>query len=237
MSDFFSLYCEKLFIKDKALIINGSEKLSEKSMYEDLLKKIYNCKKCPLYKFRKKPVPGEGPLDAKIMIVGEAPGRFEDELGKPFVGPAGKLLDHLLSLINIKREEVYITNVVKCRPPKNRDPKPEEIEACLPYLKLQIKIIKPSIIIAVGRISGKTLFTLLGKKWRGMSIEHGIPVEGTIEGINLVVIPTYHPAAALYKPDIKKVLEEDFRYKIKELIDRHVKGKRLRRRTLTDFFK
>jgi DNA polymerase len=201
--------------------------------YKKLVDEIARCTKCPLHKFRKRPVPGDGPLDADVMIIGEAPGRYEDEAGKPFVGPAGKLLDYLLSLANLNRKDVYITNVVKCRPPKNRDPKPEEISACLPYLLRQVKIIRPKVIIALGRISGSTLFSLIGKKWRGMSAEHGVPVRGVIEGVEVVIVPTYHPAAALYKPDIKKILENDFKIVIKEVI--HESRKRSRR-TLMDYF-
>jgi uracil-DNA glycosylase family 4 len=205
--------------------------------YEILVKEIMSCTKCPLHKSRKNPVPGEGPLDANIMIVGEAPGRHEDEVGRPFVGPAGKLLDYLLEIAGLKREEVFITNVVKCRPPKNRDPRPEEINACLPYLIRQIKLIRPSIILALGRISGSTLYKLIKRKWRGMTTEHGVPVEGTIDGIKLIIIPTYHPAAALYKPELKRILEEDFKGVIREYVNKIKKKEKIsnRRRTLLDF--
>ncbi len=206
------------------------------SSYEDLVKAILECRKCPLYKFRNKPVPGEGPLDSKIMIIGEAPGRYEDISGRPFVGPAGKLLDHLLNLAGLERKEVYITNVVKCRPPKNRDPRPEEIEKCLSYLLRQIKIIKPKMIIALGRISANTLYDLVGRRWRGMKIEHGVSTEGKIEELNIVLIPTYHPAAALYRPEVKKILEEDFRTVIKDYA-RKVKSDTVsKKKSLLDFF-
>ena len=188
--------------------------------YNKLITAISNCRKCGLHRFRKKPVPGEGPLDAEVMVIGEAPGRQEDESGRPFVGAAGKLLDYLLSLAGFSRSKVYITNVVKCRPPRNRDPTQEEIAACLPYLIAQIKLIKPKYIIALGRIAGKTLYSLMGRKWRGMSVEHGVVVEGTIAGVHVRLVATYHPAAALYKPDVKRVLEEDFR----EVISRLKKG-------------
>ena len=210
---------------------------SSKSLrYEDLVRNIINCNKCPLHKFRKKPVPGEGSLDTSIMIIGEAPGRYEDETGRPFVGPAGKLLDYLLNLAELKREEVYITNVVKCRPPKNRDPRPEEIESCLPYLIEQINIIKPRLIIALGRISGKTLYELMGRKWRGMKAEHGVVVKGRLGDLDLTLIPTYHPAAALYKPDIKRILERDFSTTIKEEVER-IKSDKVatKRKNLLDF--
>ncbi len=187
-------------------------------LYRELIEEIASCKRCDLHRFRKNPVPGEGPLDTRVMVVGEAPGRKEDERGRPFVGPAGKLLDKLLELAGLKRSQVYITNVVKCRPPGNRDPTDEEIEACLPYLLRQIRLIKPRLIIAVGRHAGRTLYRLAGLKWESMSRLHGRVVDAVIEGVRLKLAVTYHPAAALYKPPIREKLEKDFSGPIAEAV-------------------
>jgi DNA polymerase len=192
--------------------------LSSVKDYDKLVKEIMECKKCRLYKSRTNPVPGEGPITANVMVIGEAPGRKEDEQGRPFVGPAGQLLTRLLELAGLKRSEVYITNVVKCRPPGNRDPQEDEIETCLPYLLKQIELIKPKIIIAVGRHAARTLYALAGLKWYSMSKQHGEVREATIAGVKVKIIPTYHPAAALYKPPIREVLEKDFQGPIAKAI-------------------
>ncbi len=186
--------------------------------YDTLVKEIMECKKCRLHKSRTNPVPGEGPIKANVMVVGEAPGRKEDEQGRPFVGPAGQLLTRLLELAGLKRSEVYITNVVKCRPPGNRDPREDEIETCLPYLLKQIELIKPKVIIAVGRHAARTLYTLASLKWYSMSKQHGEVREAMIASVKVKIIPTYHPAAALYKPPIREILEKDFRGPIAEAI-------------------
>ncbi|MEB2836562.1 MAG: type-4 uracil-DNA glycosylase [Desulfurococcales archaeon] len=209
--------------------------------YVSLVDAIRKCRKCPLHLHRKNPVPGEGPLDARVMLVGEAPGRREDETGRPFVGAAGHLLDALLGLAGLKREEVYITNIVKCRPPGNRDPTQAEIRACLPYLLEQIDIIRPGLLIALGRHAGRTLFSLLGRPWRGLSAEHGVPIRGTIKqlGLEVEVIATYHPAAALYNPQLRSVIEEDFRGSIREEASKLLAGRgrdARRGRSLLDFF-
>ncbi len=199
-----------------------------------LINEIKNCKKCPLSKYRRNPVPGEGPRDADIMIIGEAPGAKEDEEGRPFVGAAGKLLTTLLESIGLKRDNVYITNVVKCRPPNNRDPTEEEINTCLPYLMKQIAIIKPKIIIALGRHAARTIFKQAGLVWKNMSTMHGKVYEGTINGHKVIIIPTYHPAAALYKPNLKAILEKDFTVVIASVLrDKEKK----RQRSLLDFLK
>lgn len=186
-------------------------KPGKRAEYEALVREIRACRRCPLHRSRRNPVPGEGSLDARVMFVGEAPGRREDELGRPFVGMAGKLLDKLLSIAGLSRSEVYITNVVKCRPPGNRDPEPGEIAACLPYLRRQIRLVEPEVIVALGRIAGKTLFSEAGLRWRSMAVERGKPRKVDLYGINVTLLPTYHPAAALYNPQLRSVLEEDFR--------------------------
>lgn len=148
------------------------------------------------------PVLGEGNFEADVMFIGEAPGEKEDELGRPFVGAAGKFLDELLSSINLKREDVYISNVVKYRPPANRDPLPEEKEQCMPWLKMEIAIIKPKVIVPLGRHALLHFFTKLS-----ISEAHGKP-----QKINddLTVFPIYHPAAALHNGNLRQALFDDF---------------------------
>jgi DNA polymerase len=167
-----------------------------------LYDQVRTCKKCDLSKGRTNAVPGEGPENAEIMFIGEAPGFHEDREGRPFVGAAGKYLDELLALIGMKREQVYICNVIKCRPPQNRDPLPEEMDACKPYLDAQIASLKPKVILTISRFAMARWFP--GKK---ISEIHGKPKKFE----NLVVLPMYHPAAALHQPSLKRVLGEDFK--------------------------
>jgi len=195
------------------------EGFSRRREYEVIVSEISSCRKCPLHRYRKNTVPGEGPLDASVMVVGEAPGRREDEEGRPFVGAAGKLLDALLELAGLSRGAVYITNIVKCRPPGNRDPKEEEIEACIPYLLRQIALIKPKLVIAVGRHAARTLYRLAGLQWTSMTRLHGRLVDAKLAGVSVKIIATYHPAAALYKPPLRRVLEDDFKGPIKRAVE------------------
>jgi len=175
---------------------------------------IRKCTKCRLWKSRINAVPGEGNENAVIMFVGEAPGKNEDEQGRPFVGKAGQFLDEVLGENNIERKDVYITNVVKCRPPNNRDPLPDEIKACSPYLELQIEMIKPRIIVALGRFAADFLLTLYGFKMKPISSIHGKIFSSPINGIK--IIPMFHPAACIYNPFLKNVFREDMK-KIKML--------------------
>ncbi len=172
---------------------------------DQVLKKIAedvsSCNKCELNHSRKKGVPGEGPSNAEIMFIGEGPGFHENMQGRPFVGAAGDLLVELLDSIGMKREDVFITNVVKCRPPGNRDPAPEELKACKPYLDQQIQIINPSVIVTLGRFS-MARFIPQAK----ISDIHGQPIR--VKG--MLVVPFYHPAAALHRPSLRSVVEEDF---------------------------
>lgn len=185
---------------------------------EKIKKELINCKKCPLYKERVKnnffPVFGEGNKKAKIIFVGEAPGKNEAKTGRPFCGAAGKILDELFQSVKIKREEVYITNIVKDRPPKNRQPAKEEIAACAPFLDRQIEIIKPRIICALGNHSTRYILKKYGleNEVREISKIHGkIFRNGTIK-----IIPLYHPASAIYNPRLKKVLKNDFKKLIRD---------------------
>jgi DNA polymerase len=158
---------------------------------------------------------GSGSPDADLMFVGEAPGFHEDQQGIPFVGQAGKLLDRLLAGIGLERSDVMIANVLKCRPPGNRDPLPEEIAACEPHLFRQIELIQPKIVATLGNFATK----LLSGKPTGITRVHGQDQEVTLGGNRVVLYPLYHPAAALYTPSMLKVLEQDFA-RIPELIAR-----------------
>jgi DNA polymerase len=159
------------------------------------------CQKCVLYHSRKNAVPGEGPADADIMFIGEGPGFHENEQGRPFVGAAGRFLEELLAKIGMQRTEVFITNVVKCRPPGNRDPMPEELDACDDYLERQINAINPKVIVTLGRFS-MARFLPNAK----ISAVHGqsMHVRGRL------IVPMYHPAAALHQGSLRPVIERDF---------------------------
>ncbi|WP_297549466.1 type-4 uracil-DNA glycosylase [Thermococcus sp.] len=184
--------------------------MSKEELMRKLEEKIRNCQKCPLGKLRTNAVPGAGSYDAKVMFVGEAPGYWEDKKGLPFVGRAGKVLDELLEMIGLSREEVYITNVVKCRPPENRDPTEEEIKACAPYLDRQIDIIQPRVIVPLGRYSMRYILEKFGFKPEPISKIHGRAFEARTLFGKIIIMPMYHPAAALYRPQIREELEKDF---------------------------
>ncbi len=178
------------------------------SRLTELYEEIARCQRCELAKSRTNTVPGEGPEDAEIMFIGEAPGFYEDQQGRPFVGAAGRFLEELLSKIGLKREDVYICNVLKCRPPGNRDPLASELEACRPFLERQIEIIKPKLIVTLGRFA-LTHFFPEAKITR----VHGQPRK--VGGV--IYYPMYHPAAALHQPRWRSAVEEDF-LRIPELL-------------------
>ena len=163
--------------------------------------KIMTCELCALANTRKNSVPGSGNNESNIMFIGEGPGHHENEKGLPFVGAAGKLLDELLQGIDLRREDVYITNIVKCRPPQNRDPKPEEIEFCNAYLERQIALIDPKVIVTLGRFS-------MARWFPGTRISdiHGVPKRFG----SRFVVPMFHPAAALHNPKWRPLLHDDF---------------------------
>ena len=171
------------------------------SALSKLAEEVAVCTKCILSKSRTKAVPGEGPDHAQILFVGEGPGFHEDKQGRPFVGAAGQFLEELLAGIGLKREDVFITNVVKCRPPGNRDPMPEEIEACRSYLDRQIELINPRVIVTLGRYSMARWFPNAK-----ISAIHGQPRK--IDG--RLIVPMFHPAAALHQPSLRKDVEADF---------------------------
>jgi len=164
-------------------------------------KQVSSCDKCSLCHSRDKGVPGEGPPDAEIMFIGEGPGFHENMQGRPFVGAAGDLLVELLGKIGIKREEVFITNVVKCRPPGNRDPQPEELTACSPFLEQQLQVINPKVIVTLGRFSMARFIPNAR-----ISEIHGQPIQ--YQG--MLVVPFFHPAAALHRPSLRPTVEKDF---------------------------
>jgi DNA polymerase len=164
------------------------------------------CTRCRLAQGRTQVVFGSGHLRADLMFVGEAPGFHEDKQGVPFVGQAGKLLERLLAGVELRREDAYIANVLKCRPPGNRDPQPDEIEACEPHLFRQIELIEPKVIATLGNFATK----LLSGRPLGITRVHGQEQELTIAGRSVLLYPLYHPAAALYTPAMLNVLETDF---------------------------
>ncbi len=188
--------------------MNDKKKKIEKELKE-IKDKVLACKKCSLYKTRTCPVIGQGNHQAKIIFIGEAPGAQEDRTGRPFCGEAGKILDELLESAGIKREEIYICNILKCRPPGNRNPNKKEIDACVPYLERQIKTIKPNAICTLGNYS--TAY-ILKKYGLGGEIEGISKIHGKIFSIdNIKIIPFYHPAVAAYNPNMKSILKEDFK--------------------------
>ena len=176
--------------------------MEKKKRLEELKRKVEDCRDCPLGRSRKYPVFGEGDEESKVIFIGEAPGYYEDQIGKPFVGRAGRLLDNLLAEIGLSRELVYIANVLKCRPPGNRDPLPEEIDACKPYLMEQLKIIQPLIICTLGRFALVSIYN----KSASITALHG----KLIQAENFNIFPLYHPAAALHQPMLLDSIKEDF---------------------------
>jgi len=177
----------------------------------ELNDRIMKCSQCALRSTCRTVVPGEGNAEAEIMFIGEGPGQKEDELGRPFVGAAGKFLDELLGIINMKREDVYIANVIKCRAPGNRDPMPEEVEACWPWLEEQIKVIDPKLITILGRHSLERFLSSASRR-KKISQVHGKALRRNIPGIGTrIFYALYHPAAALYNGSMRNVLIEDFK--------------------------
>ncbi len=183
--------------------------MSDEKKLEKLAKQIKVCTRCELHRSRTEAVPGEGPAQAEIMFIGEGPGASEDKQGRPFVGASGKFLDQLLEQAGVTRTDVFITNVVKCRPPGNRDPLPDEVETCTSnYLQNQIKMINPSIIVTLGRHS-------MGLFFKGAKITQ---IHGQMRKVdNRFVIAMFHPAAALHQLSLKSTIMADFA-KLPELL-------------------
>lgn len=189
------------YLREKGISFLPSPKKRKSLSLEKVQKELRNCDRCKLHRSRRTIVFGEGNENAKLMLIGEGPGYDEDIQGRPFVGKAGQLLTRILQSVQIERNEVYITNIVKCRPPGNRTPEPDEIKSCLPFLLKQIQIIQPKIICALGTVSAQTLLQTDAKitSLRGKSFE--------FSGIK--VFPTYHPAFLLRNPEKKKEVWED----------------------------
>jgi uracil-DNA glycosylase family 4 len=190
--------------------VNEEKKRLAEATLAQIAKEVSVCQRCMLHHSRKLAVPGEGPADADIMFIGEGPGFHENEQGRPFVGAAGKYLDELLAKINLQREDVFIGNVVKCRPPSNRDPLPDELAACSDYLERQIQAICPKVIVTLGRYS-MARFLPNAK----ISDVHGqaFKIKGRL------IVPMFHPAAALHQPSLKASVERDFLH-LPELISK-----------------
>ncbi|MCC7163614.1 MAG: uracil-DNA glycosylase [Anaerolineae bacterium] len=180
------------------------------SELQQIAERVRVCTRCPLYKSATHPVPGEGPANAEIMLIGEAPGFHEDQQGRPFVGASGRYLEELLAQIGLKRSDIFITNVVKHRPPENRDPMPEEIEACRIWLDEQIELIRPQVIVTISRFAMARWFP--NEK---ITVIHG---KAKRFG-NLLVVPMFHPAAALRNQNLKPVMVEDFKKLPKYIAD------------------
>ncbi|MDI6845353.1 MAG: uracil-DNA glycosylase [Candidatus Saccharicenans sp.] len=196
--------------KDNPLLIspglNQSQEADVQAEWDRLIRKILTCQACPLYRGRTQAVPGEGNRQARLMFVGEAPGRDEDLQGRPFVGRAGQLLTKIIQAMGFSREEVYIANVIKCRPPENRTPKPDEVKACSPFLLRQIELVKPKVIVALGKVAVD--FLLPGA--RSMSEVRG--KFGQFQGIP--VMPTFHPSYLVRNEgnkEIKRMVWEDMK--------------------------
>jgi uracil-DNA glycosylase family 4 len=192
--------------------------LSKRELLDAIVTEVIACRKCELWKTRKNPVPGEGNPNSQIMFIGEAPGYWEDVKGKPFVGAAGKFLVTLLSEAGVSRENVFIGNILKCRPLKNREPLLDEIQKCTPYLNKQIQIIQPKIIVTLGNYSTNYIFAKAMLPFNGITRAHGKFHEASILGLNVIVFPTFHPAAGLYNAKYKGLLQQDFQLLRQELV-------------------
>jgi len=199
--------------------------LIRKELLAAVASEVTVCTKCLLWKTRRNAVPGEGSAKSKIMLIGEAHGRSEDAQGRPFVGAASKFLDELLSEISVSREDVFITNVVKCRPPGNRAPKSLEVQTCTPYLDRQMRIIKPKIIVALGNCATSCVFSKAKLSFSSITQAHGKLQGATILGKKVTVSPMFHPATVLYNPKYKTVLRQDFQ-SLKDEVERTTQSKK-----------
>lgn len=177
---------------------------------EKLRKQIAGCQRCRLHKTRTHTVPGEGSADAKIMFIGEAPGRNEDLKGKPFVGRAGDVFDQLLQSVGLTRDEIYLCNILKCRPPENRSPLSDEVQACVGSLDIQIKVVDPKIIATLGKYATTYIFQKFGFPLTNISSVHGKMFESQTPFGLKTIIPLFHPAVATYDPGKIEILLKDF---------------------------
>jgi DNA polymerase len=199
--------------------------LSKEKLLDVVAAEAAICAKCELWKTRKNVVSGEGSPKSKIMFIGEAPGRSEDLEGKPFVGAAGKLLTALLSDIGYRREDVFICNVVKCRPPENREPSSREAQTCTPYLDRQIKAIMPKVIVTLGNYSTAHTLSKFRLSFNGITQTHGKLHKTSLSGVPVTLLPTFHPAAALYSGKYRALLQQDFELLRRELMKKGLVGR------------
>ncbi len=194
-----------------------------KAEFEQLAQKAKGCRECQLWENRTNVVFGEGEIDSRVMLIGEAPGRREDAQGRPFVGRAGQLLDEVLHSAGINRPEMYITNIVKCRPPQNRNPHAREISTCTQlYLNEQLIFMQPRILVTMGNFATTYILEKYGQRVDSISKIHGQVLQLSSLSHSFLVIPVYHPAAAIYNPELKDSLEHDFTL-IKKQIISHIK--------------
>ena len=192
---------------------------SKRALISALSNEIMLCERCPLCHSRKTPLVGEGSFEARIMMIGESPGYYEDIEGNAFVGKAGGILDKLLAYINLSRDNIYITNVLKCHPPKNHDPKPEEIRACVDYLYRQIKIIQPTMIISLGKFASEILFEKVSLPFSRISDLHGKIFEILASYGMVKIIPLYHPSAACYNISMLDIQKQDIKDSVGKIIN------------------
>lgn len=179
--------------------------------------KLISCDRCTLCNQAKNKVFGEGKIDSPLVLIGEAPGRNEDEQGKPFVGYAGRLLDELLGKNGLTREKIFITNIIRCRPPKNRRPLKTEVEACSSHLNELLNIIKPKIIAPMGNSAINYFFNKMGLERKEIGEIHGVPINANLSFGEIIIFPLYHPAAAIYNRKLFSTLKEDFKKMVKIL--------------------
>ena len=191
---------------------------SKEQLIEDLSREINNCKKCELWKTRNKALVGDGSVNARIMVIGESPGYNEDLQGRAFVGEAGKILDQLLYIIKLKRSNIYITNVLKCHPPKNHNPTKQEIDSCINYLDKQIEVIKPKIIITLGKYASKEILNKFNLEFSKISEVHGKLFDVKTSFGNIKIMPMYHPAVACYRSEMMDTIKNDF-VKLGEIVE------------------
>ncbi|BBL45276.1 type-4 uracil-DNA glycosylase [Nanobdella aerobiophila] len=190
----------------------------------DINKEILKCNRCSLCNYKTNYVPGDGNINSKILFIGEAPGRDEDIQGKPFVGKAGKILtENINHILNIDRKDVYITNLIKCRPPNNRKPTDEEIKACSIWLEKQINILKPDIIITLGSYSTSWIFNYFNIKFNSIMKDRGKVYKINYWNKEIKIIPTLHPASTIYNKEWRAIFDKDF-YLIKDLINKNNTG-------------
>ena len=219
MDDFFAGFSIKSPNRSSKTVqkSNSPQHSSQAAELEGIAQTVRSCQKCDLHTTRTHAVPGEGHNRARIMFVGEAPGADEDAQGRPFVGRAGQLLDKIINACGLAREDVFIANILKCRPPGNRDPKPEEIIRCLPYLQAQITLIQPEVIVALGAHAARTLLSSTEAIGKLRGRFHPYQVSDAAQPVKLM--PTYHPAYLLrnYSTDNRRRVWEDMKKVMLEL--------------------